>query len=215
MLCPESCIKDFYTNETGVVIAGFGEEEIFPRLKSYLVEGIFNGVLKYKEEHNIEIDAVHSAIIVPFAQQEMVHSFLTGIDPELKKQIIDAIEKITLSYPKIINENIMPLDQLQKDMISEFGKIVVDEFKEHINKTIGENYSNPIIGTVSSLPKEELAAMAEALINLTSVKRKMSSQTETVGGPTDVAVISKGDGFIWIKRKQYYSHELNQVNFTN
>ena len=32
---------------------------------------------------------------------------------------------------------------------------------------------------------------------------------ETVGGPIDVAVISKGDGFIWIKRKHYFSTELN------
>jgi hypothetical protein len=32
---------------------------------------------------------------------------------------------------------------------------------------------------------------------------------ETVAGPIDVAVISKGDGFIWIKRKHYFSPELN------
>jgi hypothetical protein len=30
-----------------------------------------------------------------------------------------------------------------------------------------------------------------------------------VGGPIDVAVISRGDGFIWIKRKHYFSPELN------
>jgi len=32
---------------------------------------------------------------------------------------------------------------------------------------------------------------------------------ETVGGPIDVAVISKVDGFIWIKRKHYFKIELN------
>ncbi len=30
-----------------------------------------------------------------------------------------------------------------------------------------------------------------------------------VGGPVDVAVISKGDGFIWIKRKHYFNPKLN------
>ena len=30
-----------------------------------------------------------------------------------------------------------------------------------------------------------------------------------VGGPIDVAVISKGDGFVWIKRKHYFKAELN------
>jgi hypothetical protein len=32
---------------------------------------------------------------------------------------------------------------------------------------------------------------------------------ETVGGAIDVAVISKGDGFVWIKRKHYFRPELN------
>ena len=54
---------------------------------------------------------------------------------------------------------------------------------------------------VAMLPKEELAVMAETLVNLTSFKQKMTMGTETVGGPIDVAVITKGDGFSWVKRK--------------
>jgi hypothetical protein len=30
-----------------------------------------------------------------------------------------------------------------------------------------------------------------------------------VGGAVDVAVISRGDGFVWLKRKHYFSQELN------
>ena len=63
---------------------------------------------------------------------------------------------------------------------------------------------------VDFLPKDELAAMAESLVNLTSFRRHVSLDSETVGGPIDVAVISKGDGFIWIKRKHYFKPELNQ-----
>ena len=40
-------------------------------------------------------------------------------------------------------------------------------------------------------------------------------EEETVGGPIDVAVISKGDGFVWIKRKHYFDRELNQHFFAN
>ena len=67
----------------------------------------------------------------------------------------------------------------------------------------------PLMAVVSSMPKEELALLAEALINLTSLKRKASYDAESVGGPTDVAIISKGDGFIWIKRKHYFDPKLN------
>jgi hypothetical protein len=57
--------------------------------------------------------------------------------------------------------------------------------------------------------------MAESLVNLTSFKLKVTEDAETVGGPIDVAVISKGDGLIWIKRKHYFSPELNQQFFAN
>lgn len=66
-----------------------------------------------------------------------------------------------------------------------------------------------MVSIVAGLPKEELASMAEALVSLTSLRRKVSFGLETVGGPVDVAVISKGDGFIWIKRKHYFDPALN------
>ena len=43
----------------------------------------------------------------------------------------------------------------------------------------------------------------------------MSFETATVGGPTDVAMITKGDGFIWIKRKHYFDAALNHHFFAN
>lgn len=208
-------MKDDYSNETGIVIAGFGDNEIFPGLKSYAVEGIFNGVLKYKDEYDVKIDATQSAAIVPFAQQEMVHSFLTGIDPDLKRQVVGLIERITRVYPEVVDNQIVNLNPQQKEGLFNFGSVLLKEFNHNVEKMISERFFSPIIDTVASFPKEELAAMAEALVNLTSIKRKMSFQTETVGGPIDVAVISKGDGFIWIKRKHYFKPELNHTYFTN
>ena len=32
---------------------------------------------------------------------------------------------------------------------------------------------------------------------------------ESVGGPVDVAIISKGDGLVWINRKHYFEMEKN------
>ncbi len=65
------------------------------------------------------------------------------------------------------------------------------------------------------MPREELALLAEALINLTALRRRASRDAETVGGPTDVAVITKGDGFIWIKRKHYFDAKCNPTFVAN
>ena len=43
--------------------------------------------------------------------------------------------------------------------------------------------------------------------------KQLSLEAETVGEPIDVAVIWKGDGFIWINRKHYFNAELNHRYF--
>ena len=70
-------------------------------------------------------------------------------------------------------------------------------------------FSDRVMEMVASLPKDELGAMAESLVNLTKFKRRVTKEEETVGGPIDVAVITKGDGFVWIRRKHYFRPELN------
>ena len=64
-----------------------------------------------------------------------------------------------------------------------------------------------------SLPKDELANLSESLINITSLKVKVHDNLETVGGDVDVAIITKGDGFVWTKRKHYFKDSLNPQFF--
>jgi hypothetical protein len=88
-------------------------------------------------------------------------------------------------------------------------------FLEQLKTHKSQEHVNPILDMVQVLPKDELAEMAEALVNLTAFKRRMTDELETVGGPVDVAVISKGDGLVWVKRKHYFKPELNQHFFAN
>jgi len=213
-------LKDkFPSNISGIVIAGFGQKDTFPSLKSFNIEGIVDNKLKYKEGLSGEINFENAATIIPFAQGEMVETFMEGIDPHLKKITEDYLSKIFDKYPEIIVENIEKLDVNEKQQLKEKLKKLSNEIFEYYQKNVviykRENYIDPIIRVVSMLPKDELAAMAESLVSLTSFKRKVSMETETVGGPIDVAVISKGDGFIWIKRKHYFNSELNPQFFAN
>lgn len=96
-----------------------------------------------------------------------------------------------------------------RQRLAELSKQALTDFRERINRHVADKHIRPLLDVIGFLPKDELAAMAEALVNLTSVKRKMSLELETVGGPVDLAVISKGDGFVWIKRKHYFDPKLN------
>ena len=206
------------TGISGVVIAGFGKKDTFPSLKSFHLEGIANSQLKYSEYKSAKIDFSVSAQIIPFAQREMVITFMEGIDPYLHDHMEGYLSKIFDKYPEIIAESITKTgnekNMLRKKLKGVSNKIFKD-YQEGVQSYRWENYVNPVIRVVSMLPKDELAAMAESLVNLTSFKRKVTMESETVGGPIDVAVISKGDGFIWIKRKHYFKAELNPQFFAN
>ncbi len=105
------------------------------------------------------------------------------------------------SYPDFGHE----LEQKVSGKLDELMNDLIDRWN-HKRQT---DYSQPVMEIVSALPKDELAGMAESLVNLTKFKRRVSRQQETVGGPIDVAVITKGDGYVWIKRKHYFRGELN------
>ena len=209
------------SSTSGLVIAGFGTEDIFPMLESFLIECKIDNYLKHKKnkEECADISFQTSAAIRPFAQSEMVTTFMTGADPNYHNAIYRDMEQICISYPQVLVDDIDCLDKEQKeDLKNRLKKIGQKEFNKYSKKLSDyrkEHYIKPIMEVVQGLPKDELAAMAETLINLTSFKRRVSMEEETVGGPIDVAVISKGDGFVWIKRKHYFEPELNQQFFAN
>jgi len=212
-------IDVFQVNISGVVIAGFGEKDTFPSLKSFDIEGIVDNRLKYKKGLSGEINFKNTATIIPFAQREMVTTFMEGIDPYLQNQIEGYLSEIFDKYPKIIVENIEKFDDSEKQQLKEklrkISNEIFKDYQKHVTNCRRKNYVDPVIRVVGMLPKDELAAMAESLVSLTSFKRKVTMETETVGGPIDVAVISKGDGFIWVKRKYYFKAELSPQFFSN
>jgi len=211
----------FSNNSTGIVIAGYGENEIFPSLYEYQIEGIICNNLKKIEKDPTVIgtsvsDNQCTAAIIPFAQKDMVKSFIYGMDPFLENKMYSTLQRILDVYPELIEQRIQAtLTPGDKTAIENVGEEFLSYFKEEISKIQGQRFTNPLIDIVDILPKEELAAMAEALVNLTSFKLRVSIEAETVGGPIDVAVITKGDGLVWIKRKHYFNPELNYHFFQN
>jgi hypothetical protein len=76
-------------------------------------------------------------------------------------------------------------------------------FNDALNREIQENYTESLINAVGGLPRQELVGLAEALVSITIFVLKMSAEKrETIGGLINVALISKGDGFVWVKRKE-------------
>ncbi len=204
-----------HKTRAGIVFAGFGKKEIFPSFCLYSLEGRTEYFLRYILKNKDSINFETRAIIIPFAQKEMVYSFMEGIDYELEREINTFIMRMLREYPETLVNNISQIDNKTKKILIKKLITLSDKFFNHykteIKKFRKEKFASPVTQMCMSMPKKELAMMAETLVNLTSFKRKITTEDETVGGPIDVALITKGDGFIWIKRKHYFSIDLNPI----
>jgi hypothetical protein len=66
---------------SGVVIAGFGQRENFPVLVDYATDEYIGRRIKLQTSSPQKIAMDNSSGIYAFAQNEIVHRFMEGIDP--------------------------------------------------------------------------------------------------------------------------------------
>jgi hypothetical protein len=141
---------------------------------------------------------------------------MEGVDPEYQMTIEGTVARILDGYT---TEMLRKLKRRPSAAIREELTAAQAELLQALGEQLSEYrqraYIDGVISVVGVLPLGELAHMAESLVNLTSFKRRVSMETESVAGPIDVAVISRGDGFIWIKRKHYFEPDRNPHFFAN
>jgi hypothetical protein len=213
--------KDEITSESfsGVVIAGFGEDEHFPVMQSFRLGEIYLDELKYEETDVRAIDVDTPSIVQPFAEAEMVETFLNGISADFELKMAKNAMHLAFVLPEAMIDQMTGItskkkEKLKNEVLAKAAE-VFEEWREDFEKQRFEQ-TDPIRQSIAFLPKNELAHVAASLVNLNSFQKRMSiREDETVGGPIDVAVISKGDGFVWIERKHYFKPELNRHFFKN
>lgn len=207
------CKGVFSNYRSEIVIAGFGEDDLFPHLIHVETDGAFLGKHKIRTPHDERISTEgFGASIIPFAQGEMVGRFMEGVDENyqhyLEVQFRRLLDNFGASIVDALNSSKATKLKV-REAVSNSADANMTDFHAKCANYRRTRFVDRILDVVVNMPKEEIAALADALVNLTSVKRRVSAESETVGGPIDVAVISKGDGFIWIKRKHYFDPKYN------
>ncbi|MEI3436033.1 MAG: hypothetical protein V8S10_06950 [Clostridia bacterium] len=186
------------SNFTGIAITGYGDNEIFPVCIQIETLGIINNKVLKLNENSFQITHEQNSQIIPLAQTDVMDEFFLGINNEINQ----------IYVKKFKNGIASEKDESVKNKIIQLNTSI----EEEKNKLVKDRLMN-IHRSLSFLPRDEMIYMAEGMINLTSFKRRLvlDNFSETVGGPIDIAFISKGEGFIWIKRKKYFDKEMNYV----
>lgn len=211
-----SVLRSKYLSQSysGLVFAGYGSDEVFPSIHAYEIDGVVVDTIKKNLKK--ELSKYTGAEIIPFAQREMVDRFMFGVDPQFQRSIEVFFKKLLDSTGKeIINLSTSSKRkrvELQ-EKLTEATDASLEALATDFLPKSRTQFREQIEDMVLFMAKPELASLAEALVNITSVKRKFSADRETVAGPIDVAVISKTDGFVWVKRKHYFTPEFNPRYF--
>ena len=205
-----------YMGTTELIFWGYGEDDFFPSCHSIKISAAFDGRIRWTDNSVFVVMNSSPAWIVPFAQTDVSNTVVRGVDQILREQFSKEAGVVLVKFKiDLANklEEIGAPGELKDAIIALDMKPYEDLFTDDMNKYIQENYIDKLMETVSFLMKEDLAEMAESLVKMTCLKRHFTTDEETVGGPVDVAVATRGDGFVWIKRKHYFDASINHHYF--
>jgi hypothetical protein len=206
--------KLFIGKDSTIVFVGYGENDIYPSLIPVVFAGCFDGRIRYyiDKEQEEYISNDNAASICPFAQSDTMISLLKGVHPKMydtifeklcnsldavKKKMIDAVE--ASGVDKTVAEAMDSIDL----------KEISDGFHSEILEQINDAFIDGTVDAVDSFHIDDMVKMAESLISITNLQRHFSSSEESVGGPVDVAVITKSEGFVWVNHKQWFQQQMN------
>lgn len=193
---------------TGVVFAGYGSSEYFPHLAHYRCYGVMFGKLIHEnlaaQAKSISVDNVSE--IVPLAQSDMIKTFMFGASPTALGRL-DGLFETGLS---VFVDDLKQNGHLAQTANVDAERSAVLQTLRQLSSTYLDNsHTKPLKQVIGLFSVPELAELAETLVSIESLKERVTTPSESVSGPIDVAAISKSDGFVWIKRKHYFDPALN------
>jgi len=201
--CPEN-----HLSTTGIVIAGYGEHDVFPGHLHYISCGLLMGKHLVREAGRAAVTHSIPADLSAFAQRSMIDTFQLGVDLGVYGDAITSLRDALQDFgAKIVAES-----GGNMSAVPDVAKLHEDAKDKFVDSWLAEARSKhalPLRRVLASLPIPEMAELAETLVNLQSLKEKVTKPSEEVGGPIDVAVITRSEGFIWIKRKLYFDSAMN------
>jgi hypothetical protein len=182
---------------TGIVFAGFGENQYFPHLHHFTCYGIVLGKLlcSRDDENNVSTSHQNISEIIPLAQSEMVNTFIYGASisaiGEIEKNFSTAIDDYTSKLAQA--GSLSAPNPAEPNAIEAHKEHARTVFQDLTAQYLSKEHMIPLRNVVGMLSIDELASLAETLIAIESLKervtrpprafRKVSRRQKSLGPP--------------------------------
>jgi hypothetical protein len=112
----------------------------------------------------------------------------------------EVLQRIVLGFSpalfQVLAEVSGPPVQTAEQVASQLGQLLVSKLQA------------PLVFT--PMPIQDAIDLAEFLVHAAIVFSRFLPGMQIVGGPIEIAAITKHEGFKWVSRKHYYDYSLNQ-----
>ncbi len=164
------------------------------------------GVVKRAPASVDVIDTEIRSKIRMFADSEVTHAFIRGIDFGLERRVYGAMRMMLQAMVDQVVGAFPEADASRReDVRRRFQEGLVPQYLDAFRGMIGDYqqqaYINPVLRVLEIAARTELAETAKELVSLNVFKKRIMAQKQTVGGAIDVAVISREGGFQWFTRQ--------------
>ena len=190
--------REPFSTDATLVFVGFGQQELFPASQRLNLSGIFAGKLKSFFSDYVTVSVTDGACISGYGQTEAMDTFLEGYHD-------DFLEAAHRRLEEALNAALTGGGDATK--AAQLSKEQHDALVEDFSKLSWKEYVEPLVNTVAGLPKADVARISEALVGLQVLRQLTRAEAETVGGPLDVGVLTREEGFSWFRHKSLFRGE--------
>ena len=194
LLYQKTIKEDFDMGQTGVVLCGFGKDCLFPGALHLKLGGVYFNELKYSIMPTQKINNANQAQIIPYAITDTISSFIKGVHPLYENFSLHEFKNSLKRFAGKFTGDDADFEMIESDINREY-----ETYRQNIKHHVLTQHVQPMIDSIKFLPSTDLAFIAETLVGISSLHTSVMPGQNTIGGYINVATITKGDGFQWIK----------------
>jgi hypothetical protein len=194
-----------FLNRATLAFVGYGREEILPAFANVEVVSFLEGELMFElvDSQSGNPERVPYFGILPLGQSSAIDLFLRGVAHGSLNVAMRASSRVLNELRSGVKELIDDEEVWSRvdDAIETGTQEVFDAISDDVWDYSDREFVHPLRGAIAGLPAADLAAVAKSLVELQALRQTTTAELGTVGGPIDVATISRDRGFEWVRHK--------------
>jgi hypothetical protein len=202
-ICRRLLYKSFGldNHDARLVFAGYGEQDIYPVQTAVTLQGAVADRPRYVRE-SLSITPSFECALRTHGQDEAIQTFLRAYDQSFLRVATNNLKDYSaLLEREVISRLIEEDDESTSKAVEEHLDQQIEKLRSAFSEKSENDWVTPFTSTLAGLPIASLAKMAESLIELQILRQSSQGVQDTVGGPVDVAVVTRERGVEWFRHK--------------